>query len=240
MAFQLNYQTYFQKNFYPSSTKLLTLTNPKNISLKRGAKIGGLLTHFQNILHEFCPEIRNFLSRFLNPPSLNHLMLKIGLISDTHGFLDPSIYQHFNTVDEIWHAGDLGQTRIINDLKTFKPLRAVWGNIDGPEIRHILPETERFRIEGINVLMTHIGGYPGKYRPGIKQQLIDYQAQLFITGHSHILKIQFDPSIKCLHMNPGAAGNQGWQKVRTLIRFTIDGSDMRDCEVIELGKKGIA
>jgi uncharacterized protein len=164
-------------------------------------------------------------------------MLRIGLLSDTHHFLDENIFRHFENCDEIWHAGDFGTIGLADRLKDFKPLRGVYGNIDGQDIRTVYGEHLRWTSEGVNVFMTHIGGYPPKYNPAVKKILTAAPPQLFICGHSHILKIMYDDKLQCLHMNPGAAGNQGWHKVRTLIRFTIDGKDMKDCEVIELGKR---
>jgi putative phosphoesterase len=164
-------------------------------------------------------------------------MLRIGLLSDTHGFLDDAVFRHFETCDEIWHAGDFGNTGIARELSAFRPLRGVYGNIDGQDIRSQYPDKLRWRSEDIYVLMTHIGGYPPKYNPAISKDLRADPPQLFICGHSHILKIIYDDKLQCLHMNPGAAGKQGWHHVRTLIRFTIDGNNMKDCEVIELGKR---
>jgi putative phosphoesterase len=164
-------------------------------------------------------------------------MQRIGLISDTHHFLDESVFRHFERCDEIWHAGDFGTSAIADRLKAFRPLRGVYGNIDGQDIRSVYPETLRWVCEGVKVMMTHIGGYPPKYNPAVKKELEADPPGLFICGHSHILKIIYDDRLQCLHMNPGAAGQQGWHKVRTLIRFTVDGANMKDCEVIELGKR---
>lgn len=164
-------------------------------------------------------------------------MTRIGLISDTHGYLDDAVFRHFEQCSEIWHAGDFGSLDVLSRLQEFRPLKGVWGNIDGQEIRSVLPEKITWTCEEVNVYMVHIGGHPAKYAPGIKQELIKASARLFICGHSHILKIIYDGKINCLHMNPGAAGKQGWHKVRTLVRFTIDGKDIRDCEVIELGSR---
>ena len=163
---------------------------------------------------------------------------RIGLISDTHNYLDEAVFKHFEQCDEVWHAGDFGTAEIADKLKAFKPLRGVYGNIDGYDIRSEFPEKLRFTCEGVNVMMVHIGGYPGHYTPAIRQELFADPPKLFISGHSHILKVIYDDKLKCLHMNPGAAGNHGWHKVRTLIRFVIDGADMKQCEVIELGKRG--
>ena len=134
-------------------------------------------------------------------------MTKIGLLSDTHGFLDPAVFKHFKNCDEIWHGGDFGPAAVAGELAAFKPLKGVYGNIDGQDIRTRFPE------------------------------IVAHRSQLFISGHSHILKVIYDPKLQCLHMNPGAAGNHGWHKVRTLIRFAIDGKTIRVCEVIELGKR---
>jgi len=166
-------------------------------------------------------------------------MTRIGLISDTHNYLDDAVFKHFEQCDEIWHAGDFGTAAIADKLKAFKPLRGVYGNVDGSDIRSEFPEKLRFKCEGVNVLMIHIGGYPGRYAPGVKAELFANPPQLFISGHSHILKIIYDDKLKCLHMNPGAAGIYGWHKVRTLIRFVIDGKDMKRCEVIEMGNRSI-
>ena len=165
-------------------------------------------------------------------------MLKIGLISDTHHFLDENIFRHFESCDEIWHAGDFGTISLARRLSDFKPLRGVFGNIDGADIRTVYPEKLNWNSEGIHVFMTHIGGSPPRYNPTVRKELQSAGPQLFICGHSHILKVMYDENLHCLHMNPGAAGRQGWHTVRTILRFTIDGKDMRDCEVIELGPRG--
>jgi hypothetical protein len=159
------------------------------------------------------------------------------LISDTHSYLDEAVFRHFDQCDEVWHIGDFGAPELAEQLKAFKPLKGVYGNIDGQDIRLEFPERLRFKCEEVDVLMTHIGGYPGRYAPKIKEEMYSNPPQLFLSGHSHILKVIFDDKIKCLHMNPGAAGKVGWHKVRTLIRFVIDGKNMKNCEVIELGKK---
>lgn len=164
-------------------------------------------------------------------------MTRIGLISDTHGFLDPMVLQHFTSCAEIWHAGDFGTIAIADELKSLKPVKGVFGNIDGYDVRSVYPQKLTWQCEGVTVFMTHIGGYPKRYSPGIKQELISQNAGLFICGHSHILKIIYDQEINCLHMNPGAVGKQGWHKLRTLIRFSIDGRQIKDCEVIELGPR---
>ena len=164
-------------------------------------------------------------------------MTRIGLISDTHNFLDEAVFRHFENCDEIWHGGDFGTVEIADRLKAFKPLKGVYGNIDGTDVRSVYPEKLVWKCEEVTVYMTHIGGYPARYAPGIKQDLIKNSAKLFISGHSHILKVMYDSTINCLHMNPGAAGKQGWHKVRTLLRFSIDGANIKDCEVIELGSR---
>lgn len=164
-------------------------------------------------------------------------MKKIGLLSDTHGFLDDKVEQYFADCDEIWHAGDFGSRELVESLKKQarrKILRGVYGNIDGQEIRNEFPAQIVFMCEEVKVMMRHIGGYPPNYDKLTKEQLKIHKPQLFIDGHSHILKVMFDEALQCLHINPGAAGKQGWQKVRTLIRFVIDGSNIKNCEVIEL------
>lgn len=164
-------------------------------------------------------------------------MKKIGLISDTHGYLDEAVFRHFDKCDEVWHAGDFGNTLVAEQLSNFKPFKGVYGNIDGHDIRITYPEHLVFTCEEVKVVITHIGGYPGRYSTAGKALLQQHQPQLFIAGHSHILKVIHDPKINCLHMNPGAAGKSGWHKVRTLIRFDIDGNRMKNCEVIELGPR---
>ncbi|MBZ4190020.1 metallophosphoesterase family protein [Niabella beijingensis] len=161
-------------------------------------------------------------------------MKRIGLLSDTHGFLDDAVFNYFKDCDELWHAGDFGSKELAEQLAAFKTLRGVYGNIDGQDIRSEFPETLVFTCEGVKVMIRHIGGYPPKYNKETKPLLLKERPLLFISGHSHILKIIYDDALQCLHMNPGAAGKQGWHKVRTLIRFAIDGNTIRDCEVIEL------
>jgi putative phosphoesterase len=167
-------------------------------------------------------------------------LTRIGLISDTHNYLDQTVFEHFKNCDEIWHAGDFGNIEIAAELSRANQsgkqpiLRGVYGNIDGYDIRKLYPEQIIFMCEGIKVMMRHIGGYPPRYNPETKKELELHKPQLFISGHSHILKVMYDDKIKCLHMNPGAAGKYGWHKVRTIIRFAIDGKDIKDCEVIEL------
>ncbi|WP_407522178.1 metallophosphoesterase family protein [Lacibacter sp. MH-610] len=166
-------------------------------------------------------------------------MTRIGLISDTHGYLDETVLEHFSKCNEIWHAGDFGTIDLANQLASQSglPVRGVYGNIDGQDIRSVYPEQLVFFCEEVKVLIRHIGGYPPRYNPETKKELLIHQPQLFIAGHSHILKVMYDDQLQCLHMNPGAAGKQGWHKVRTIIRFVIDGKEMKNCEVIELGKR---
>ena len=217
-------------------------------------------------------------------------MTRIGLISDTHGWLDEAVYEHFKDCDEVWHAGDFGGLTLVpspggeggeggredpleekveifnpftstkgrrgdrvEDEKSFGDLfvqkfeqlfgrkiifRGVYGNIDTLELRAIYPEKLFFICEGVNVFMQHIGGYPGRYSKGVKEDIIAHKSGLFISGHSHILKIMYDQKLHCLHMNPGAAGKQGWHKMRTIVRFAIEGKEIKNCEVIELGERG--
>jgi len=160
-------------------------------------------------------------------------MKRIGLLSDTHGNLSTRIFKFFETVDEIWHAGDIGNAETADQLSAFKTLRAVYGNIDDHIIRRMFPENQRFFCEEVDVLMTHIGGYPGKYEAKVRNQFNIKPPQLFISGHSHILKVIFDPKYHLLHINPGAAGNRGIHQVCTAIRFVIDGKNIRDLEVLE-------
>lgn len=161
-------------------------------------------------------------------------MTRIGLISDTHGHLDKRVFAHFASCDEIWHAGDFGHLALADELAAFKPLKGVYGNIDGHEVRRAFAEDCRFQCEEVEVWMTHIGGYPGHYDRRIRQEIQRTPPQLFISGHSHILKVMYDKKLNCLHLNPGAAGKQGWHKVQTLMRFAIDGKQIKDLEVIEL------
>lgn len=161
-------------------------------------------------------------------------MKRIGLLSDTHGYWDERYLKHFESCDEIWHAGDIGSLEVAERLEAFRPLRAVYGNIDGQDIRLRFPEVNRFSLEGADVLIKHIGGYPGKYDPSIKNVLLAHPPRLFISGHSHILKVKYDKTLRMLHLNPGAAGKYGFHTVRTLMRFTINDGNFFDLEVIEL------
>jgi putative phosphoesterase len=164
-------------------------------------------------------------------------MTRIGLISDTHGFLDEKIFDHFKDCDEVWHAGDFGNEELAKRIKEKKSLKGIYGNIDGQDIRTEFPEQLVFMCEDVKVMMRHIGGSPPKYNPETRKELAIHKPLLFISGHSHILKVIYDDKINCLHMNPGAAGKQGWHKTRTIIRFAIDGKDIKNCEVIELGSR---
>lgn len=163
--------------------------------------------------------------------------MRIGLISDTHNYLDEAVFKHFDACDEIWHAGDFGSLQLADKLAAFKPLRGVYGNIDNVDLRRVYPENLRFECENVDVWMTHIGGYPDRYAPAVKKDIYLNPPQLFISGHSHILKVIYDKKISCLHLNPGAAGKQGWHKVRTLMRFDINEDKISGLEVIELGGK---
>lgn len=163
-------------------------------------------------------------------------MKQIGLLSDTHGYWDERYVRHFESCDEIWHAGDIGSIEVADRLAAFRPLRAVYGNIDGRELRLRFPQTLRFEVEGAQVLIKHIGGYPGHYDPSVRGSLLTRPPQLFISGHSHILKVKYDKTLSMLHINPGAAGKQGFHRVRTLVRFVVDQGCFSDLEVIELGE----
>jgi uncharacterized protein len=167
-------------------------------------------------------------------------MRRIGLISDTHHYLDDAVFNYFDQCDEIWHAGDFGTIELANKLAAFKPLKGVYGNIDGQDIRTVYPEVLSFTCENVKVLIKHIGGYPPKYNSSMLPLIKSEKPLLFISGHSHICKIMYDDKLNCLHMNPGAAGKQGWHAIRTLIRFSIDDKIIKDAEVIELGKRSLS
>lgn len=166
-------------------------------------------------------------------------MKRIGLLSDTHGFLHPRLFSFFEKVDEIWHAGDVGTIELTDSLADFKPLKAVYGNIDGQKIRAVHPLHQRFVCEEVDVWITHIGGYPGRYERYVKPDIFTKPPNLFISGHSHILKVIYDKKLDFLHMNPGAAGNKGFHKVCTALRFVIEGKDIRDLEIWEMKRKEI-
>lgn len=161
-------------------------------------------------------------------------MKKIGLLSDTHGTFDDRLREFFKDTDELWHAGDFGNIEIADLIATYKPLRGVYGNIDGHEVRSVWPRDQRFKCEEVDVFITHIGGYPGKYDSLIRNLIYANPPKLFISGHSHILKVIHDKKLGLLHINPGAAGNSGLHQVRTAVRFTIDGDRIKDLEVLEI------
>jgi uncharacterized protein len=162
------------------------------------------------------------------------MSIKIGLLSDTHSFLPRSIFKYFKDVDEIWHGGDIGTLSLLDELEKFKPVRAIFGNIDGAEIRSQVPEYISFTVEGLKVCMTHIGGFPPKYNAKTKPWLQKEKPDLFIAGHSHILKVMKDENLNCMHFNPGACGNQGWHSVKTIMRFEVEEGVIKQLEVIEL------
>ena len=162
--------------------------------------------------------------------------MKIGLLSDTHSFLHPKIFEHFHNCDEIWHAGDIGSIEVLDQLMAFKPTRAVYGNIDNHTIRNSCPKHQRFICQGVNVWITHIGGYTHKYTPEIRKELDRNCPDLFICGHSHILKVMYDKKRELLHMNPGAAGKYGIHQKITMLRFDIDKSEVKNLELIEFDK----
>lgn len=161
-------------------------------------------------------------------------MKLIGILSDTHGLWDDRYETYLGSCDEIWHAGDIGSSEILEKLGRLSKVRAVFGNIDGSDIRMLCPEVQRFEVEGASVMMKHIGGYPGHYDASIREAVCAERPKLFVSGHSHILKVLYDKKLELLHVNPGAAGKQGWQKVRTLVRMRIHEGTFSDMEVIEL------
>lgn len=161
-------------------------------------------------------------------------MKRIGILSDTHAHWDERYKKYFAECDEIWHAGDIGSEEVLDKLESIRPVRAVYGNIDGHPIRIRTKLHERFEIEGVSVWITHIGGYPGRYAREVIPEILQHPPKLFISGHSHIAKVMYDKTLDCLHINPGAAGLYGFHKVRTLVRLVIDDGEMRDLEIIEL------
>lgn len=165
-------------------------------------------------------------------------MTRILLLSDTHGHMDDRILSFAREADEVWHAGDIGSLDVTDALKELRPVRGVYGNIDGDLVRREFPLDNRFMCEGVAVWITHIGGYPGRYQKRVREVLQVDPPKLFICGHSHILKVQFDKKFELLHMNPGACGKVGFHKVRTMLRFSVDGKEIKDLEVVELGKRG--
>ncbi|SHE74106.1 hypothetical protein SAMN05444274_102253 [Mariniphaga anaerophila] len=164
-------------------------------------------------------------------------MKRIGLLSDTHGFVHERLFSFFDKVDEIWHAGDFGSIEVADELAAFKPLKGVYGNIDGQDVRVVYPQHQRFMCEEVDVWMTHIGGYPGRYERYVKPEIFRNPPGLFISGHSHILKVIYDKKLQLLHINPGAAGYKGFHKVCTAVRFTIDKKNISDLEVWEIPRE---
>lgn len=164
--------------------------------------------------------------------------MRIGLLSDTHSYLDPTILGHFADCDEVWHAGDVGDPAVLDALEAAKPVRGVYGNIDDTAVRLRLPLNNYFEVAGLPVLITHIGGYPGRYTPRLRSLLDEYRPRLYICGHSHILKVQMDKGRGVLHVNPGACGRHGFHRMRTVVRFAINDGRIQDLEVIELGLRG--
>ena len=165
-------------------------------------------------------------------------MVRILLLSDTHSYIDDQILKFVKQTDEVWHAGDIGDIKVSDTIAALKPLRAVYGNIDNAQIRTEFPLDNEFTVEGVSVYMTHIGGYPSKYNQRTREKLQLNPPDIFISGHSHILKVMPDKKLNLLHMNPGAAGKHGFHSIRTMLRFTIDTKEIKDLEVIELGKRG--
>ena len=165
-------------------------------------------------------------------------MKKILLLSDTHSFIDAQILKFVKQADEVWHAGDIGTIEVMDTIQKIKPVRAVFGNIDDNIIRSEFPLDQRFTVENVNVWITHIGGYPNRYDTRIKEEIAKNPPKLFISGHSHILKVMFDKKLNLLHMNPGAAGKHGFHNVRTMLRFEINGAKIENLEAIELGIRG--
>lgn len=170
-------------------------------------------------------------------PAGQFFMQRIALLSDTHNHLDDRIFKYFEECHQVWHAGDIGTIAITDALQKIKPVLAVYGNIDGQDVRKVWPKDQRFFCEKVDVWMTHIGGYPGHYAPGVREQIRSNPPKIFICGHSHILKVVYDKKLNLLHINPGAAGVHGFHTVKTLVRFTIDGETIKELEVVELGKR---
>ena len=164
--------------------------------------------------------------------------MRIGLLSDTHGFLDDAIFAHFENCGEIWHAGDIGSADVLDRVNSFRRARMVFGNIDGPELRSRLSEDLQWTIENLEVYMTHIGGYPGRYNLRARQELARRKPDLFVCGHSHVLKVMRDTSLGLLHMNPGARGHSGWHSRRTIMRFVVEADNIRNIEALDLGLRG--
>ncbi|MEN8776394.1 MAG: metallophosphoesterase family protein [Polaribacter sp.] len=165
-------------------------------------------------------------------------MKKILLLSDTHSFIDAQILKFVKQADEVWHAGDIGNLSVTDAIKDLKPLRAVYGNIDDKDARAEFPLDNKFELENVTVWMTHIGGYPNKYNQRIREEIQQKPPKIFIAGHSHILKVQFDKKLNLLYLNPGAAGNHGFHKIRTMLRFCLENGEIKNLEIIELAKRG--
>ena len=163
-------------------------------------------------------------------------MKRILLISDTHNYMDATILSHAEKVDEIWHAGDIGSLALLEKLQSIKPVQAVWGNIDGQDVRIRVPKIAQFECDGLKIMMTHIGGYPGKYEPSVRAQILEYKPNIFISGHSHILKVMNDPKLGLLHMNPGAIGKTGFHQKRTMIEFEINNGIPQNLAVVECNR----
>ena len=164
--------------------------------------------------------------------------MRIGLLSDTHSHLEPGLLDHFTRCDELWHAGDVGDPAVLDALEAFRPVRAVYGNIDDQNLRQRLPLNLDFEVGGLRVFMTHIGGYPGRYTARVRKLLTELRPDIYVCGHSHILKVMPDPKLNLLHLNPGACGQHGFHRVKTALRFRIDGGKVSEMEVIELGRRG--
>lgn len=165
-------------------------------------------------------------------------MKKILLLSDTHSYIDNQILKFIKQADEVWHAGDIGNLKVTDTIKELKPLRAVFGNIDDKDARAEFPLDNKFSIEGVSIWITHIGGYPNRYNQRIREEIAINSPKIFIAGHSHILKVQYDKKLNLLHLNPGAAGIHGFHKIRTMLRFELENGDIKNMEIIELGKRG--
>ena len=166
-------------------------------------------------------------------------MVKVALISDTHSFLGSDVIKHLQDVDEIWHAGDIGNPKLIDQLEAIKPLKAVYGNIDGKEVRISFPLNNMFECEGVKVLMTHIGGYPGRYTKRVKELLLEENPDLYICGHSHICKVMKDKALDLIHMNPGACGHEGFHQFRTMLKFRCVDGEIKNLQLVELGRRGL-
>lgn len=166
-------------------------------------------------------------------------MTKIGLLSDTHGYLHPRVFDFFAKCDQVWHAGDIGNEEVLLALEAFKPLKAVSGNIDSARVKTMVPERQLFMVEGVKVFMIHIGGYPGRYAKGVKEILRRERPQLFVCGHSHITKVIHDPVLNVLHINPGAAGRHGFHKKITFVRFDINASRIENLEIMEIDRDSL-